>query len=147
GEMGPFRLKQVVWIGVVSNVGRFGRDERTATQAKVRMLNVVREIDLVLGRHLIGEANPTGHVVLSLGRWPAQIGRVDRRVLSEVVITARHQVLVTKGPKGGEKPELVLLEWASNGRTAVIGAVRRINRMESASLQSGCQVVADQAVA
>src|SRR5437870_2891602 len=87
--MGPLCLEQVVRIRVRSGVGRFGGDQRTAAQAEVRVLDVVRDIQLVLRGHLVGEAYASGAIILLLWRWPAYVRRVERGVLCQVVIVGQ----------------------------------------------------------
>src|SRR5262249_44499645 len=65
-QVGPLGLEQVIRIRVRSRVSGFGRNQRTAAEAEVGVLNVVRDIQFVLRGRLVGESNAGRSIVLLL---------------------------------------------------------------------------------
>ena len=146
GEVCPLGLQQVVGIGVFRRVGRFRRNQRTAAQADVRVLEVPGGIDPVLLRQLIGEADSVGDIVLLVNGGPAQVGRVNRCVLRRVGPVPRKQILIAEHAMRREEPQPVLLDGPTHRRIGVVGAIRRIDEQEPTVFQLLGQIVADHVV-
>ena len=133
-QVGPLALEQVIRIRVRSRVGGFGRDQRAAAKTKVRVLDVIRQIELVLRGHLVGEADARRAVVLLLWRRPAQVRRIERSVLRQVVIVRRHQVCVTKPTNRRKEPQLVSHDRPADSHVAIVGAISRVHGLQTAGL-------------
>src|SRR5262249_38006757 len=62
-------------------------------------------------------------------------------------IVASHEILVAEPSNRGEEPQRVALDGPADCDVALVGAIRRVDKLETARLQFGSEIVAGETLA
>ena len=99
------------------------------------LLHVPRQIQLVFGRDLPGEAQVVVTVRVVVDGGPGEIGHVRPRRRILVVVIARHERRVRPPTLRREEPQFVLLDRATQRSAVIVDIVHRTDRRKAAGLQ------------